>query len=154
MSIRDEIRELCIAHDRFMAEQESDAIQRPPVCESDDAGLVYKTHDNNEPAPAAADDGDWSGWEAWLRAHLDNERAVFTEALAEVISELRKEWRAEHAQALTELARKFADLRAENAELKGMLAATLTLLGQHAGDSTKAANVVDLPNWRRGHGAA
>ena len=39
MSIRDEIRELCIAHDRFMAEQASEPIRRPAVSKSNDAGL-------------------------------------------------------------------------------------------------------------------
>jgi len=41
MTIRDEIRELCIAHDKFMAEAREE-IRSPPVSETEGAGLIYK----------------------------------------------------------------------------------------------------------------
>jgi hypothetical protein len=47
----EEIRQLCIAHDQFMADQASEPIRRPPVSETDSA--VYKEFDNSLPAPAA-----------------------------------------------------------------------------------------------------
>jgi len=74
MSIRDDIRALCAEHDRFMAEQASEPIRRPPVSKTDEAGLIYKEYDNSAPAHAPAPDADWSGWERWLRGHLNIER--------------------------------------------------------------------------------
>jgi hypothetical protein len=49
-----------------------------------------------------------------------DERAVFTEALAEVGAHIQREMRQERDLAVAELERKLADLRAENAELKGV----------------------------------
>jgi hypothetical protein len=72
---------------------------------------------------------------------------LFTEAQADaiayVIVELRKEWREERDEAI-------APLKAVIAELKGKVDALLTLLGQR---SFKAADVIDLPDWRK-HDAA
>jgi hypothetical protein len=72
---------------------------------------------------------------------------AFTEAQADaiayVIVELRKEWREERDEAV-------APLKAEIAELKGKVDALLALLGQR---SPKAADVIDLPDWRK-HDAA
>jgi hypothetical protein len=145
MSIRDEIRELCIAHDRFMAEQASESIRRPPVSETDtDEGLIFKTIDDAlVPAPAA--DADWSGWEAWMAGHLAVERQKLAETMGEVIATLRREWRQE-------IDRRVTTLQNENAELRGMLGATLTLLGQKSGNATSVAkpesDVVELARRR------
>jgi hypothetical protein len=139
MSItREEIRQLCIAHDRFMAEHASEPIRRPTVSETDDA--------NSAPAPAPVADADWSGWEAWLAGHLANVRREllddFARAMGELISELRREWRHE-------IDRRISTLQCENAELRGMLGATLQLLGQRPEDRSKSGQIIDLPDWRR-----
>jgi len=136
MSIRDEIRELCIAHDRFMAEQASEPTRRPPVSETDDPGLVYKEYDNSEPASAPRldaepSDGDW--------------RDTVAEAMGIVIAETRKEMRAERAAEI-------APLKTEIAELRGQVSALLTMLG--AGDKAKDASIIALPNWRKRTDAA
>ena len=141
MSIRDDIRVLCAEHDRFMAEQASEPIRRPPVSETDDAGLVYKQHDNSEPAPAAAAAADWSAWDRWLRAHLDIERRGLLDALEKdmrnLIADLRREWRHD-------VEREIGVLKNENAELHGKIDVLLALL------QTKGS-VVDLPRggWKR-----
>ena len=66
-----------------------------------------------------------------------------SDVLVQVIVELRKEWREKRDEAI-------APLRAEIAELKGKVDALLALLGQR---SFKAADVVDLSDWRK-HDAA
>ena len=138
MSItRDEIADVCRAHDKFMIEAR-EWLRSPPVSEPDDPGIVYKEYDNSEPAPAPVADADWSGWERWLRAHLNIERRGLLEALekdiADIIAEMRKERDAE-----------LLKLRAEVAELKGRTDVLISLL------QTKGGDVVDLPqaSWRR-----
>jgi len=142
MSItREEIRQLCIAHDRFMAEQASETIRRSPVSESGDAGIIYKEYDNSALPPAAATaegEQDWSGWEAWMAGHLAVEREHMLDSLAEAMMMLI------HQERDT-VDRKLAELRAENAELKGMIGTVLRL---YAGE-TKTGDVVDLPDWRK-----
>jgi len=142
MSItREEIRQLCIAHDRFMAEQASETIRRSPVSESGGAGIIYKEYDNSPLPPAAATaegEQDWSGWEAWMAGHLAVEREHMLDSLAEAMMMLI------HQERDT-VDRKLAELRAENAELKGMIGTVLRL---YAGE-TKTGDVVDLPDWRK-----
>jgi hypothetical protein len=123
MSIRDEINEFCIAHDRFMAEQASEPIRSPTVSETDEPrGLVYKRYDN-APAPAAQPEPDWSDWEAWLQGHLAILRQQMIKGVAEgVMMLIHRERDA--------FERKLADLRAENAELRGKLDVVLTMVGQ------------------------
>jgi hypothetical protein len=55
MSIRDEIAEVCRAHDKFMIEAR-EWLRSSPVSESDDAGLIFKDNDNNALAPAPQPD--------------------------------------------------------------------------------------------------
>ena len=142
MSItREEIRQLCIEHDRFMAEQASETIRRSPVSESGGAGIIYKEYDNSALPPAAATaegEQDWSGWEAWMAGHLAVEREHMLDSLAEAMMMLI------HQERDT-VDRKLAELRAENAELKGMIGTVLRL---YAGE-TKTGDVVDLPDWRK-----
>src|SRR6516225_10567581 len=142
MSItREEIRQLCIAHDRFMAEQASETIRRSPVSESGGAGIIYKEYDNSALPPAAATaegEQDWSGWEAWMAGHLAVEREHMLDSLAEAMMMLIHQER-------DAVDRKLAELRAENAELKGMIGTVLRL---YAGE-TKTGDVVDLPDWRK-----
>jgi hypothetical protein len=118
---------------------------RSPASESDDDGLVYKDHDNAalQPAPATeAEAQDWSGWEKWLRGHLDNERAEMLDLLAKAMGEVIAE---ERAAARRERDTELLKVRAELAELRGR---TDTLLGLL---QTKTGGVVDLPRgfWRR-----
>jgi len=148
MSItREEIRQLCIAHDRFMAEQASETIRRSPVSESGDAGIIYKEYDNSALPPAAATaegQQDWSGWEAWMAGHLAVERERILDDVVEIVNlGVNKMLNQERAS----IDRELANLRAENAELKGMMATVLRLF---AGE-TKAADIVDI---RRRHGSA
>ena len=39
-----------------------------------------------EPVVTRASEPDWSGWEKWLRSHLDIEREVMTEAFGEILA--------------------------------------------------------------------
>jgi len=160
MSIsRNEIAALCREYDRFAAElddwnaqREADPIARDeylraeaasepigssPMSETDDAGLIFKTVDNSAaPAAAAATaegEHDWSGWEAWMAGHLAVEREHMLDSLAEAMMMLIHQER-------DAVDRKLAELRAENAELKGMIGIVLQLLTKGGG-----ADVVSLP---------
>ena len=126
MSIRDEIRALCAEHDKLMAEDAwmADRAARtvPPVQKSVGDGLVYRTHENNAPAPAPqpadapseSEQTDWSRWEKWLRGHLDIEREEMLAGIAKAVMILIHRER-------DSFERKIAELRAENIELKGLL---------------------------------
>jgi hypothetical protein len=132
---RDEIRALCAERDQLM-EQEAKTLASPPVSETDEAGLVYKDYQGNasQAAATAADEQtDWSGWERWLRAHLDNER----EALFDIIGDAMNKMAEQERDAVE---RQLAELRSENVELKGLLGdlvrkydelKTRTALAQH-----------------------
>ena len=148
MSIRDEIRALCAEHDRFMAEQESEAIRRPPVSEPDDAGLVYKEFDNGAPAPAAEPDAaPFEGAAAPSEAGLWSDEFVKTLAdiLDDVEQRMRREWKHE-------IEREITVLRNENAELRGFLGGLLAAIGPRTEDVPKSGQIVDLPAWRRRDG--
>jgi hypothetical protein len=104
-----------------MAEHASKPIRRPPVSENGNVGLVYKDYDNSAlQAAATATDGetDWSGWERWMRGHLDNEREAILDIVAEGMT-------AFVDQELVAVNRQLAELRSENLELKSMLADAL-----------------------------
>jgi len=135
MSItREEIRQLCIEHDRFMAEARE--AERSAYMQRKHPGgdLVYKTTEDaslpaSEPEP-----------EPFYEPQAFNELQADT--LAHLINELRDEWRKDHA--------------VEIAELRGQVSALLTLLGQKMGnvpiDTKTEAEVVELlPNWRKNH---
>jgi len=121
MSItREEIRQLCIAHDGFMAEQASVPIEERSVSAAPSPGdLIYRRMENAQvAAPAAepqASEGDWSGWERWLRAHLDIERERMLDGIAEATVTLIQRERVKHDR--------------EIAELRGRLDALFQLLG-------------------------
>jgi|SRR5215471_5229990 len=129
---RQQIADLCRAHDEFMIEAR-EWLRKPPASESDDAGLIYKDYDNGalEHAPHPAPEQDWSGWERWLRGHLDNERVVIAQAIGEVIAEERESARQERDAELLKL-------RSEIAELRGKTDALLSMLQMKGGD------IVDL----------
>src|SRR6201982_620175 len=46
-----------------------------------------------EPIVAGAPEPDWSGWETWLRSHLDIQREVMTEAFGEALGSTCQELR-------------------------------------------------------------
>src|SRR5262249_28452473 len=128
MSItREEIRQLCIAHDRFMAEQGRETITKAPVSENDEPDLIFKDFDNGTlQAAAGAADGerDWSGWESWIRGHLDIEREIIRTVVADVFAERDAD---------------MTKLRSEIAELKGRVDVLLSLV------TKGGADVVSLP---------
>ena len=129
MSIRDEIRQLCAAHDRFMAEQASEAIRRPPVSESaTDAGLVFKTVDDAlvPAAESAAEPSDET-----LGLFGDQRDQMLAQSLGIIIAELRREWR----QEIKRLERKNVELRARVDTLTAIV----------AGGKIKTADVHELP---------
>src|SRR5262249_42683827 len=139
MSItRDEIRALCAEHDGLMAaaaEERRNADGRfrsgsPPKRLTNGADIIYRQHDNSAPAPAPEPEQDWSAWEAWMAGHLANEREAMLDGVAEFVTTVIERERVVYD-------RKIADLRAENAELKGMIGTVLRL---YAGE-TKAAYV-------------
>jgi len=118
MVSRDEIARLCAEHDRMMAEA-SEPIRSPPVSETDDAALVYKTTwSEPEPAPEPAPS--------------DDEAYPPLSDLREAIAEFVVEWTN---RKLVERDRRIASLEGDIRELKGMLGATLTLLGQKSGNT-------------------
>src|SRR5262249_56797543 len=115
MSItREEIRQLCIAHDRFMAEQASEPIRRPPASE-----IIYRDYDGGAQASASVADAEPSESEAYPPLQ------TLLKSVAEATMMLI--WRERDA-----FERKLADLRAENAELKGMIGSVLSLLSTKA----------------------
>ena len=132
VNIRDEIGQLSAEHDRMMVEHEQwmarrEAAGAAPVQKYNDSAVLYREHDGNasEPTPqrdAAPSEGeqqDWSGWEKWLRGHLNNERAEMLEAVAQGMAMFVDE-------QLTPIDRTFAELRAENIELKGLITDALS----------------------------
>jgi hypothetical protein len=134
MSItRDEIRALCATHDRFMAEQASEPIRRPPMSETEPSGLVYKEYVNDTLHLAAEADAGPS--------EISDE---FIELVADTVLDLEERVARKLAEARTEWEREVATLRVENAELRGKVDVLLNLV-------TKGGDVVDLPrgNWRR-----
>ena len=128
MSItREEIRQLCIAHDRFMAEQASETIRKPPVSENDESDLIFKDFDNGTlqaAAGTAEGEQDWSGWESWIRGHLNIERETIFTVVGDVLAERDAE---------------VTKLRSEIAELKGRVDVLLSLV------TKGGADVVSLP---------
>jgi len=143
MSItREEIRQLCIAHDRFMAEQASEPIRRPPVSEPDDAGLIYKEYDNGALMPAAEPDTAPSEAGLWS----DEFVKTLADILDDVEQRMRREWKHE-------IEREITVLRNENAELRGFLGGLLAAIGPRTEDVPKSGQIVDLPAWRRRDGA-
>ena len=86
MTIRDEIRELCIAHDKFMAEAREE-IRSPPVSETEDAGLIYKEYDNN--ALPAGSEGDADTFDLLVRFEgLDSDKINNRQVVADALGRL------------------------------------------------------------------
>jgi hypothetical protein len=129
---RRQLAELCAEHDRMMAEA-SERTRSPPVSETDDAGLVYKEYDNRAPAPAPEDDDDFG--EAY---------PAFDDLMKGICKFV-----------VTYCSEKLAPRDERIAKLEAKVEVLLTLLGNRnqGSDSNKAAEVIDLPDWRK-HDAA
>jgi len=115
-----QLAEHCREHDRLMAEEHAPAPRDELVTKEDAADLIYKRI--RRPAPQSEESQDWSGWERWLRAHLDNNNAelveVFTNAVAEALAEIQHATREARAADKAELAALRAADKAELAALR------------------------------------
>jgi hypothetical protein len=134
MSVRDEIRELCIAHDKQMAEDREwlarrEAQARPFVRKSDNpAGLIFKTVENAS-APAPQPDA------AASFSHDDETLYALNEFSKAVVE-------------------RFREIDRENIALKAKLDVVLALVGEKQSSREKKSLsdvVVDLPQgfWKR-----
>jgi hypothetical protein len=129
MSItRDEIARLCAEHDGFLAECASEQPVRALVQKSDaGAGLVYRMTEN-EPAAAPVADAVLSDSDLAADDPLGYAMVKFTEACD----------------------RRFERLERENSYLRGQIDTLLAMLGKSEMVSNlKAADVLDLPDWRK-----
>jgi len=117
---RRELAELCREHDRLMAEEHAPALRDELITKENAADLIFKKI--QRPAPQPEESQDWSGWERWLRAHLDNNNAelveVFTNAVAEALAEIQHATREARAADKAELAALRAADKAELAALR------------------------------------
>ena len=117
---RRELAELCREHDRLMAEEHTPALRDELITNENAADLIFKKI--QRPAPQPEESQDWSGWERWLRAHLDNNNAelveVFTNAVAEALAEIQHATREARAADKAELAALRAADKAELAALR------------------------------------
>ena len=117
---RRELAELCREHDRLMAEEHVPALRDELITKENAADLIFKKI--QRPAPQPEESQDWSGWERWLRAHLDNNNAelveVFTNAVAEALAEIQHATREARAADKAELAALRAADKAELAALR------------------------------------
>jgi hypothetical protein len=134
--LRAEIDAACREHDRMMA-HDREPIGGPYVRREGPAGLLYREHEENAPAPvpttdsvpstAVADENtkNSAAWNEWVQAHLRNERAEVIDIIAHAMGEFGSEYVNEK---LTPLSREIASLKGENAELRGMLGSVLAKL--------------------------
>jgi hypothetical protein len=139
VSIRDEIAELGREQDRLLTEHHQwmarrEAASGAPVQKSDEPGILYRVTDNNSlqlaPQPdAEASDADGADWQD-----------IVARANGEIIAHERRRERAEREAAIAPLQERIIKLEAQVEVLTRLF----------TGANTKnAANVVDLPNWRR-----
>ena len=123
VTTRDDIAHLCAEHDRLMCEHDEwmarrEAAGAAPVQKSDESAVLYREHHDNAPAPAPQPDAEPSDGDVELAHAFD----VFAQAVENRLAELDSE--------LVKRDRKIGELEGELREIKGMLGATLTLLGQ------------------------
>jgi hypothetical protein len=109
---RRELAEFCREHDRLMAERQETARKDELITKENAADLIYKRI--RRPAPQPEESQDWSGWERWLRGHLDNNNAelveVFSDAVAIALAKVQETRAADKAE--------LAALKAELAALR------------------------------------
>jgi hypothetical protein len=138
--MRDEIRQLCAAHDRLMAEHDEWMAQREvaaasPVQKSDLGGLLYRTNGNGAQATARAQDSAPSDGEAY---------PPFADLRAG-ICQFVVEWTA----------RKLKERDERTTRLEAKLDAMLAIIGsdkaKSVGQKSSDDSVIDLPDWRKRH---
>jgi len=96
-----------IAYDDILRAERAEPLGAAYVQRRVDAGgLLRRTMENAMVGPAQPEPTDWSAWEAWMKAHLDNARAELHEEVAQAIgicmAETREEMRAEFKTAIVE----------------------------------------------------
>jgi hypothetical protein len=133
-----ELDALFRADDEARAEHAHWMAQREPVA----SPLVERNAVEDATAKPAQPDADWSGWERWMRGHLDNEREALLDIVADGMVAMFDQERAA-------IERKLAELRTDNAELRGMIEVTLRLFTAE----TKAV-AADVVNLRKHHDVA
>ena len=125
-----ELAEFCREHDRLMAERQETARKDELITKEDAADLIYKRI--RRPAPQPEEDADFSGWERWLRGHLDNNNAelveVFSDAVAIALAKVQETRAADKAELAalkpelaalrTQIEATKADIKSENAALR------------------------------------
>ena len=125
-----QLAEHCREHDRLMAEEHAPAPRDELVTKEDAADLIYKRI--RRPAPQPEEDADFSGWERWLRGHLDNNNAelveVFSDAVAIALAKVQETRAADKAELAalkpelaalrTQIEATKADIKSENAALR------------------------------------
>ena len=120
-TLRDEIAAACREHDLLLARDQGPSVQR----DTRDASLVFKEREN---ALAPADDDsekNSAAWNAWIAAHLEAERDFLLKGMAEGMSEYVHFKLTERDDVIN---REINSLKAENAELRGMLGSALSAL--------------------------
>jgi hypothetical protein len=134
--LRAEIDAVSREHDRMMAHAR-EPVGGPYVRREGPAGLLYREHEESAPAPASATDSalftavadesarNAAAWDAWVRGHIEVERAEIFDQMGKVVAEFTSGYVFERLQPLT---REIAGLKGENAELRGMLGSALTAL--------------------------
>jgi len=125
-------------------------------------GLASKTTET-APAPAAAanaatfteeDKQNIAGWLCWLRWLRDQYPFEQKQLLKDIGCGIADATMTLIQRERVAYDRKLGILEGEIRELKGMLGAALTLLGQKSNLPTMGkSEVVDLPNWRRDRAA-
>jgi hypothetical protein len=122
-TFRDEIAAACREHDLLLARD------HPPVQrDMRDAGLVFKERaEALMPAVTADNDSEKNSaaWNAWVANHLEAERDFLLKAMAGGMSEYVHFKLTERDAVIN---REINSLKAENAELRGMLTSALSAL--------------------------
>jgi hypothetical protein len=153
--LREQIRAACEQHDRMMAEHaqwqaEREALASPPVRENEPDGILYRTHGDNATLPISEPDA--------VALFGDERDEILCEGIGQALAHERARARAERV----ELDRQIATLEGEIRELRGMLGATLALLGAPkerfatalVNPEADADKIIDLPDWRARRDAA
>jgi hypothetical protein len=136
-ALRDEVAAACREHDRLVQRegfaglrhrtQESAAPAKPTYVELyhdvDDPEHKYLVHDVD-----AHNEFNRKNWDAWVEAHLANERSEVIDIVTKTVGEVVSHERGVRDRKLEERDRAIAELRAENVELKGLVSSALATL--------------------------
>jgi hypothetical protein len=156
---RAELAALYAEQDKLMSEHDQgmarcEAAGAAPVQKSDESVVLYREHHDNAPAPAPAAEADdpWKDWNAWLAGsialHIEAEREVVAEAIAEVGAHIQRETRAERAAELVARDRRIGIVEGELKETASLLADTLRKLEASTAEIAELRNRLDLRDER------